>query len=131
MREPNRQSAADTTKSEAEHLSNFGASRREFMESALLGGVGVLLSPMRSASSRSPLSSFVAQGGPAAGAAKAARIDVHYHLTPPSLIQAFGAQRFASFASNWTIDQRLMDMEQSGVSTAVCSVAPQGDPFAD
>jgi 6-methylsalicylate decarboxylase len=131
MPEPNKQLPADTPKCVTERLSNFGGSRREFMGSALLGGAGALLSPMHSALSRSPLSRLIAQGAPPVGAPKAGRIDVHYHLTPPSLIQAFGAQRFATVASNWTIDQRLMDMERSGVATVVCSVAPQGDPFAD
>src|SRR5437868_11085339 len=116
MRESNRQLPVDTPKFVTEHLSNFGASRREFIGSALLGGAGALLSPIRSALSRSPLSRLIAQGAPPVGAAKAGRIDVHYHLTPPSLIQASGSQRFATVASNWTIDQRLIDMERSGVA---------------
>src|SRR5438309_7530651 len=91
------------------------------MGSVLLAGAGAVLSP-------SPL---IGQSAPAVGAAKAARLDVHYHLTPPTLIQAFGAQRFANAASNWTLDQRLMDMERNGVATVLCSIAPQGDPFAD
>ncbi len=106
--------------------SRFQPSRREFMHSALLAGAGAVL-----ASSPPSLSGLIAQSAPATAAAKAGRIDVHYHLTPPAVIRAFGAQQFANAASNWTLDQRLMDMDRSGVATALCSIAPQGDPFAD
>jgi len=130
MREPNGQLPVDTPKSVMEHLSNFGASRRGFIESVLAAGAVAVLSPSPRLS-RSPLSRLSAQSAPRVGAAKAGRIDVHYHITPPGLIQALGAQRFATSASNWTIDQRLMDMERNGVATVLCSIAPQGDPFAD
>jgi predicted TIM-barrel fold metal-dependent hydrolase len=103
-------------------------SRREFIHSALVAGAGALLS-----SAPPSLSRLLAQSVPATSATKAGRLDVHYHLTPPGLIQAFGAQRFANAANSagWTIDKTLMDMERNGVAGVVCSVAPQGGPFAD
>jgi predicted TIM-barrel fold metal-dependent hydrolase len=105
-----------------------GASRREFMRSTLLAGTGAVLS-----SSTPFLSQLIAQSAPAVRGAKTGRIDVHYHLTPPALIQAFGAQPFANAANsaNWTIDNTLMDMERNGVAAVMCSIAPQADPFAD
>ncbi len=106
--------------------SRFRPSRREFIESILLAGAGAALP-----SSLLIEQKLIAQSAPATGAAKAGRMDVHYHVTPPSLIQAFGAQPLANAASNWTIEQRLMEMERNGVATAICSVAPQADPFAD
>ncbi len=118
--------SADPPKGDAERPSLPHSSRREFMGSVLLAGAGAVLSSSPLIAKR-----LIAQSAPAVGAAKAARLDVHYHLTPPSLIQAFGAQRFANAASNWTLDQRLMDMERNGVATVLCSIAPQGDPFAD
>jgi predicted TIM-barrel fold metal-dependent hydrolase len=121
MRKHNNKLSTGLAKSDTKQPSHLRPSRREFMGSILLAGAGAVLSS-------SPL---IAQSVPATGAAKAGRIDVHYHLVPPSLIQAFGAQRFANAASNWTLDQRLMDMERNGVATVVCSIAPQGDPFAD
>jgi 6-methylsalicylate decarboxylase len=123
--------SADPPKEDAERPSLRHSSRREFMESVLLAGAGAVLSSSPPFSSRSFGQRLIAQSAPTAGAAKAGRIDVHYHLTPPSLIQAFGAQRFANAASNWTLDQRLMDMERNGVAAVLCSIAPQGDPFAD
>jgi 6-methylsalicylate decarboxylase len=128
MREHNNNFSADPPKSVAERRSHFRASRREFMESVLLAGAGALLSSSPLVAQR-----LIAQSAPPAGGAKAGRIDVHYHLTPPALIQAFGAQRFANAANsaNWTIDKTLMDMDRNGVATVLCSIAPQGDPFAD
>jgi len=123
--------SADPPKGDAERPSPLHSSRREFMGSVLLAGAGAVLSSSPPFSSRSFAKRLIAQSAPAVGAAKAARLDVHYHLTPPSLIQAFGAPRFANAASNWTLDQRLMDMERNGVATVLCSIAPQGDPFAD
>jgi predicted TIM-barrel fold metal-dependent hydrolase len=96
-----------------------GVSRREFMESLLVAGAGAMLHP----------SSLAAQSAPAA-AVKARRIDVHYHITPPALIQEYGAQVFPN-AANWTLDLTLSDMERNGIAAAVCSIAPQADPFRD
>src|SRR2546425_5491980 len=126
MRGHNNIFSADPPKGDAERHFPLHSSRREFMGSVLLAGAGAMLSSSPLIAKR-----LIAQSAPAVGAAKAGRMDVHYHLTPPSLIQAFGAQRFANAASNWTLDQRLMDMERNGVATVLCSIAPQGDPFAD
>jgi 6-methylsalicylate decarboxylase len=106
--------------------SSFRPSRRGFIGLALAAGATAALS-----SSARSFGRLLAQNAPAANTAKAGRIDIHYHVTPTPLIQAFGAQRFANAASNWTLDQRIMDLEQNGVATAMCSVAPAGDPFAD
>ena len=109
------------------------ASRREFMRSALLAGTGVVLSTAPPSLARPFLSRTTAQSTPAVRGAKAGRIDVHYHLTPPALIQAFGAKPFANSANsaNWTIENTLMDMERNGVAAVMCSIAPQADPFSD
>jgi len=109
-----------------QHLRRRRPSRREFIGSVFAAGATAMLSP----SSRS-FSKLLAQSSPAAGAAKAARIDLHYHVTPPALIQELGAQPFANAASNWTLEQRLMDLDRNGVAAAMCSIAPQGDPLAD
>src|SRR2546428_11484543 len=129
MRGHNNIFSADPPKGDAERPSPRHSSRREFLGSALTAGATAVLSPSPRSLSRPFLSGLLAQSTTAAS--KATRIDLHYHLTPPSLIQAFGAQRFANAASNWTLDQRLMDMERNGVATVLCSIAPQGDPFAD
>lgn len=97
---------------------HYDASRREFLRSAALAGAGAILASMR-------LPSAHAQTN-----AKPTRIDVHYHITPPSLIAALGAQAFPN-AANWTLDQTLMDMERNGIAASMCSVAPQADPFRD
>ena len=121
----------EVPKHDKQRHSHFRPSRREFMESMLLGGAGALLAPSPFSLSRSFAERVLAQSTPPVGGAQARRIDVHYHVTPPALIQALGAQPFANAASSWTLDQRLMDMERNGVSTALCSIAPQGDPFRD
>jgi predicted TIM-barrel fold metal-dependent hydrolase len=80
----------------------------------MLAGAGAMLSTVRLPAADTP----------------ARRIDVHYHIAPPSLIAALGAQQFANVA-NWTLDQTLMDMERNEITASICSVAPQGDPFRD
>jgi 6-methylsalicylate decarboxylase len=96
----------------------YGASRREFLQSALLAGAGAMLTSVR-------LPATEAQAD-----AAARRIDAHYHIAPPNLIAELGAQQFANVA-NWTLDQTLMDMERNGIAASICSVAPQADPFKD
>src|SRR5439155_17010990 len=59
------------------------------------------------------------------------RIDVHHHFVPPALIQAIGAQRLGAASANWTPARALEEMERGGVSTAINSIAPAGDPFND
>src|SRR5260370_14083418 len=114
---------------DAQQRSHFCSSRREFVGSALAAGATGVLSPSPRSLSRPFLAGLLAQSTTAAS--KATRIDLHYHVTPPALIQALGAQPFANAASNWTLDQRLMDMDRNGVVAAMCSIAPQGDPLAD
>jgi predicted TIM-barrel fold metal-dependent hydrolase len=110
---------------DSQTCSDSCSSRRDFMQSVLFAGAGAMLCSTTLAISR-----LHAQDATSAGGAKTGRIDVHYHIEPPSLIQTLGAQQFANIA-NWTIDQTLGDMERNGVSTVICSVAPQADPFKD
>jgi predicted TIM-barrel fold metal-dependent hydrolase len=117
--------SGDTPKCHTERRPHLRASRREFMESLLAAGAGAMLSSSPLLTSR-----LLAQSASAVGGVKTGRIDVHYHITPPSLIQALGAQQFAN-AANWAVDQTLMDMERNAVATVVCSIAPQADPFKD
>lgn len=121
-------SSADLPKRSSDCLSDFRTSRRKFVESVLVAGASAVFS-----SSTPLLSQLRAQSAPALGRPNAGRIDVHYHLTPPTLIQAFGAQPFANAANsaNWTVESTLMDMERNGVAAVVCSIAPQADPFRD
>jgi 6-methylsalicylate decarboxylase len=73
----------------------------------------------------------------AAGAAQslapssAVRIDIHHHIVPPALIQAWGAQRMGAASANWTPARGLEDMDRGGVSAGISSIAPAGDPFND
>jgi len=115
---------SDLPSRHAERHSHFCSSRRAFMQSALVAGAGAVLS-----SSPPFLSTLIAQSAQAAAGAKTGRIDVHYHITPPSLLQAFGPQQFTN--ANWNVDQTLLDMERNGVAAVICSIAPQADPFAD
>src|SRR5260370_23711593 len=129
MRRQNNRRSADPSKREAGRFPHFCSSRREFLGSALAAGATGVLSQSARSLSNSFLSGLLAQNTTAAS--KATRIDLHYHVPPPALIQALGAQQFANAASNWTLDQRLMDMDRNGVVAAMCSIAPQGDPLAD
>ena len=61
----------------------------------------------------------------------AVRIDIHHHITPPALIQAWGAQRMGGASANWTVAKALEEMERGGVSAGMSSIAPAGDPFND
>ena len=116
-------SSGTPPKGETGPSSRYRASRREFVHSAVLASAGAALAS-------SPPSRLIAQSSPAPRAARAGRIDVHYHVFPPALIQAIGAQQFGSSA-NWTLDQTLSDMDRNGVASVLCSIAPQADPFRD
>ena len=98
-----------------------GVSRRGFLQSVAALGVGPLL----------PANGFLAQRKPAAAAVSSARIDIHHHIVPPSLLQALGAQRMGAASANWTTARALDDMEKAGVSAGMTSIAPAGDPFRD
>src|SRR5262245_7879318 len=98
----------------------FGASRRQFLSSLATTGVSTLVAAQRFFSQTKPSST-----------APAVRIDVHYHIVPPSLLQAVGAQRLGSASANWNPAQALEAMDQAAVSTGISSIAPAGDPFSD
>ena len=95
----------------------FRASRRQFLTSVAAAGAGALVPARLLPQTKSPATS--------------ARIDVHYHIVPPSLVQAVGAQRLGSASANWNPAQALEAMDQAGVSTGISSIAPAGDPFSD
>lgn len=59
------------------------------------------------------------------------RIDVHHHFVPPALLQSLGAQRMGVASANWSLAGDLEELERGGVSTAMNSIAPAGDPFND
>jgi predicted TIM-barrel fold metal-dependent hydrolase len=98
----------------------FGASRRQFLSSLAAAGISRLVPAQRFFSQKKPSST-----------ASTVRIDVHYHIVPPSLLQAVGAQRLGSASANWNLAQALEAMDQAGVSTGISSIAPAGDPFSD
>ena len=81
--------------------------RREFLASMAAGGLQALLP------------------------ASTVRIDIHHHIVPPALLQAWGAQRMGAASANWSPARALEEMERGGVSTGISSIAPAGDPFND
>jgi 6-methylsalicylate decarboxylase len=96
------------------------ASRREFLKSAAATGAGLIL----------PATTLLAQTTSRATGAKAGRIDVHNHIVPPALKQAVSAEQLGAGVANWTPDKTLQDMDAAGVTTAITSLAPAGDPSA-
>ena len=97
-------------------LKHSGNSRREFLSLWAAAGLRALLP---------------AQTRPPAAVSATQRIDVHHHFISPALIQALGAQRLGAATANWTVTKALEEMEKGGVSTAINSIAPAGDPFND
>ena len=91
--------------------------RRQFLAGLTALGTGVLLTRDES----------LAQTGRLA----AGRIDVHHHFVPPNLLKALGTQRLAGASATWSPAKSIEDMDQAGVSTGMCSIAPAGDPFND
>src|SRR5438094_10482699 len=89
-------------------------SRREFLRSVAAVGVGAVIPAHTAAQSSTSV-----------------RIDVHHHIVPPSLLQAWGAQRMGAASANWTPSKALEELEQGGVSAGMTSIAPAGDPFND
>lgn len=102
-----------------------GSSRREFLRSVAVAGAGALL-PTPGGLAAQVTSSISGATGPKAG-----RIDVHHHIVPPSLLKALGAQGLGLASADWTPEKALEDMNASGVSTGISSIAPAGDPFRD
>src|SRR5262249_58427979 len=89
-------------------------SRREFLRSVAAVGAGAVIPAHMAAQSSTSV-----------------RIDVHHHIVPPALIQAWGAQRMGAASANWTPSKALEELEQGGVSAGMTSIAPAGDPFDD
>jgi predicted TIM-barrel fold metal-dependent hydrolase len=96
---------------------NFHLSRREFLTQAAVLTAGTLL----------PTSGWTQQRSPAPGG----RIDVHSHVAPPALLTALGGQRLGANLATWTVEKSLADMDGAGLSTAMISIAPAGNPFGD
>lgn len=97
------------------------ASRREFLRSVAVVGVGAML----------PATGLIAQVASTGGGPKAGRIDVHNHYGSPALTAAVGEKRLGAAVAGWTPEKALADMDGAGVSTGLLSIAPQGDPFGD
>jgi predicted TIM-barrel fold metal-dependent hydrolase len=74
-------------------------------------------------------SALLGQTGLPAGQ-QAGRIDVHNHFMPPSVTNELGEKRMG-VAGAWTPDKALADMDGAGVTTAMTSIAPAGDPLGD
>ena len=65
-----------------------------------------------------------------AEAAKAYRIDVHHHLSPPTYIAASNAGNFGEpLMKKWTPEKSLQDMDKAGVAVAILSVTTPGLNF--
>jgi 6-methylsalicylate decarboxylase len=99
-----------------------GASRRAFLKSVAIAGVGAMLPAAE------PAAKMLSQATSSAAGPKAARIDIHNHLTPPILLQTVGAEALGAFAK-WTPESALAAMDGAGVATAMTSVPPHYDPL--
>ncbi len=99
-----------------------GASRRKFLRSAGLAGLGTLLAStwLRSQSSLPT------------GAPKATRIDVHHHILPPAYMLRAREQilvisdRDHSRLLNWTPAGAVEEMDKAGIATAITSLGLPG-----
>jgi 6-methylsalicylate decarboxylase len=64
--------------------------------------------------------------------AKLTLIDVHHHLAPPAYIADLKKhQRGAPPTLEWTPEKSLVDMDSSGIATAVLSITTPGVWFGD
>jgi 6-methylsalicylate decarboxylase len=94
-------------------------SRRQFM-------VGAAGAATLAAAGLGPLSQAKAQTADA----KAFRIDVHHHLSPPTYIQASVANNFGEgLMRGWTPEKSLADMDASGIAVSMLSVTQPGVNF--
>jgi predicted TIM-barrel fold metal-dependent hydrolase len=100
--------------------SGYSASRRAFLKSVVVLGGGAVLSTSGTAAAA------FAQATSSAPTSKGNRIDVHGHFSPPNLFKAMLAQGRQNFA-DWTPQQALEAMDESGVATAMTSVPPHFD----
>jgi 6-methylsalicylate decarboxylase len=99
-----------------------GTSRRKFLKSAGVAGLGTLLaSTWLRPQSSSPT-----------GAAKAKRIDVHHHILPPAyMLRARDrilaiSDRDHSRLLNWSPPRAVEEMDQAGIATAITSLGLPG-----
>src|SRR5258707_1179542 len=92
-------------------------SRRGFLKSFSAFGASAVL----------PAPAVWAQGAPPAPA-KPHRVDVHHHVFPPFLQEAWQKAnvRVAPVAARWTLDATLDQMNRGGVATAMLSLASGG-----
>ena len=68
----------------------------------------------------------------AQAALKPSRIDVHHHLTPPTLLDALKSAQMGNPPTyNWTPQKSIEDMDKAGVSTAITSITTPGVTFTD
>jgi len=95
--------------------------RRDFLKSLAAVGGGALLPAGRWIGGQGPSSSI---------GSKVGRIDIHNHYMPPSVTQELGAKRVGVMA-NWTPAKALEEMDGSGVSTVITSIAPAGGILGD
>jgi hypothetical protein len=84
---------------------NCGASRRGFLSGLAALGAGSLLPGCESLDKN---------------ASKASRIDIHYHIAPPSYSAELKSMNREHAA--WSIQATLDDMDKSGISTALTSL---------
>jgi predicted TIM-barrel fold metal-dependent hydrolase len=100
-------------------LSGAALSRRHFMQG--IAGAAVV-----TAAGLGHLQRAMAQ----AADAKAYRIDVHHHLSPPTYIAASNAGNFGDrLMKDWTVEKSLHDMDQAGVAVAMLSITTPGLNF--
>jgi 6-methylsalicylate decarboxylase len=67
---------------------------------------------------------------PAVAQAKAHRIDVHHHISPPVWVEALKKAGLANPPIlNWTVQKSLDDMDVAGVATAITSPTTPGVGF--
>lgn len=101
---------------DGERLWGYGSSRRAFLRSLAAVGAGALV----------PTGRLVAQiASPGGGAPKDGLIDVHSHFIAPSVVQEVGAKSLGPMGT-WSAAKDLEEMDASGVSTVVTSLAPAG-----
>src|SRR5437879_12362435 len=84
-------------------------SRREFLRSVAAVGAGAVIPAHTAAQSSTSV-----------------RIDVHHHIVPPALIQAWGAPRMGAASGNWTPSKALEELEQGAVSAGLAATAAAG-----
>ena len=81
------------------------------------------------------LAGFPLFGRPGPAVAQAAtpyRIDVHHHLTPPTMLDALKASKLGTPPSyNWSPQKSIEDMDKAGVATSITSITTPAVSFLD